>query len=134
MSGIEPQISIGEDAPQVAAPLSPTQKIILDANRIEYGIDAGGRKLGVCRISASLRRRVLKALSPEGGAKPSYFAMAVTAACCVSIDGEPVAFPQKEIQVDALIDRLDNDGLAEVSNVLVRCFPAAEEDPDAIKN
>lgn len=128
--------NIRTDAPSVEA-LAPSQAIILDANRIEYAVDDLGRKLGVKRISASLRRKVLKALSAESGEKGQLFVMAATACCCVSINGDPVPFPMSEIAVDALIDRLEQEGLDAVATTLALKFspPKKEgEDKNELKN
>ncbi|HYA07485.1 MAG TPA: hypothetical protein VEF90_16490 [Xanthobacteraceae bacterium] len=114
------------------APLSPTQAIVADANRVEYATDSKGRNLGVVRFNASLRRRVLKALSAENGDKGQYFVMAATACCCVSIDGVPVPFPTTELQVDALIDRLDQEGLEAIAITIAEKFSSPRE--DSVKN
>ena len=53
--------------------LTPTQVVVADANRIEYVTDARGHRLGVKRVNASLRRKVLKALSAESGEKGQLF-------------------------------------------------------------
>jgi hypothetical protein len=112
----------------LAAPtqaLTPSQRIIEDANRIEYTKDAFGRVLGVMRINAKLRVRVVKALSAGNGEKPQYLFMAMVACACVSIDGAPVQFPMSEIAVDALIFRLEQEGLDAVGECLAQNFPDA---------
>jgi hypothetical protein len=110
--------------------IAPSQAIINDANRIEYVTDRLGRRLGVKRVSASLRRKVLKALSAESGEKGQLFVMAATACCCVDIDGVPVPFPTTELQIDALVDRLEQEGLDAVATTLATKFspPQAEDD------
>jgi hypothetical protein len=114
-------------APNVQ-PLSaptPSQRIIEDANRIEYTTDALGRTLGVTRISAKLRVRVVKALSAANGEKPQYLFMAMVACACVSIDGNPVVFPLNEITGDALISRLEHEGLDAIGECIAQKFPEA---------
>src|ERR1700689_5348690 len=84
---------------------TPTQQVILEANRIEYVKDSLGRTLGVPRINHSLRRRIVKALSREQGEKAQYVWWSMLACSCVSINGERVIFPTTEAQNDALNDR-----------------------------
>jgi hypothetical protein len=105
---------------------------VQDANRIEYGVDALGRKLGVARLTTSVRRRVIKAISAEQGQKDGYFTLAATACCCVSIDGAPVPFPGSELQIDALIDRLESEGLDCILSVMMQHFPVKSE--ESLKN
>lgn len=119
--------NVSADAPAQA--MTPSQAVIAEAGRVEYAVDSLGRRLGVTRISASLRRRVLKALSAANGEKGQYFVMAATAACCVSIDSVPVPFPTTELQVDALIDRLDDAGLECVAITIAEQFsPPQDQD------
>ncbi len=121
-------------APPAAIAPSPSQAVIADANRVEYTTDANGHRLGVKRINASLRRRVLKALSAESGEKGRLLVMATVACCCVEIDGSPVPFPASELQVEALIDRLEQEGLDAVATVLGTKFAAQEEGEGDPKN
>lgn len=105
----------------VAAP-TPTQQVVDEANRIVYTTDALGRTLGVTRINAKLQRRVFKALSSESAEKTRYLMQALTVCACVSIDGTPVAFPTSELQIDALIDRLEQEGLDAIALCLATNF------------
>jgi hypothetical protein len=106
----------------VAAP-TPTQQIVDDANRIEYTTDSLGRTLGVTRINAKLRRRVLGAMSPENGEKGQLLFMSMIACACVSIDGVPVPFPMQEFTLNALIDRLEQEGMDAIGLCIAQKFP-----------
>jgi hypothetical protein len=114
--------------PLPAAAPSPTQQVIADANRIEYVVDDLGRNLGFTRWNAKLRRRVIKVISAEQGAKNEYVFMAMVVCSCVSIDGTPVPFPVSELQVDALVDRLEQEGINALGLGQVEKFPPAEKD------
>lgn len=118
---------IGGQAPVVSA-ITPTQQIVAESNRIEYVTDGLGRTLGVQRINLKLRRRVLKALSDQSAEKNKYHLMALVACSCVEIDGDKLAFPASELAVDALIDRLEQEGLDAVSMTLATKFPRATKD------
>lgn len=108
--------------------VTPSQAIVNDANRIEYTTDSLGRRLGVKRMSASLKRRVLKALSAPSCGKDELLFMAMVACSCVEIDGQPVPFPTTELQVDALIDRLEQEGLSAIGIALADKFPVPKEE------
>jgi len=105
---------------------TPSQQIIEDANRIVYGSDARGRKLGVRKLNGPLKRQIFKALSAESQEKDRYLGMVIIAACCVSIDGEEISLPRTELQFDALIDRLDDDGSVAIGKILRANFAAKD--------
>lgn len=128
MSSIS-NIHTGHEAPRHAP--TPTQQVVEDANRIEHTTDALGRTLGVTRLNAKLRRRVVKALSPSQGEKSQYLFMAMIACACVSIDGESVQFPTSELLIDALIDRLEQEGLDAIGLCIALKFTPAK---DELKN
>lgn len=121
--------NINADHPHVR-PMSvptPTQQIVEDANRIEYTTDSLGRTLGVTRLNAKLRRRVVKALSVEQGDKSQYLFMAMIACACVSIDGTPRPFPTNELQIDAQIDLLEQEGMDAIGLCIALNFPQAKK-------
>lgn len=124
-------VSSGEHRQPQVAP-TPTQQVVNDANRIAYGVDELGRTLGVIRLSGKLRRRVLQAMSIENGQKPDLFMQAMIACSCVSINGDPVVFPTNEILLNALMDRLDDEGSKAILEIQAEHFVQAKE--QEIKN
>ena len=70
----------------------------------------------------SVRRRVLKVLSDESAGKQKYLGLVMVAASVVEIDGDPVSLPTTELQFDALIDRLDDDGFNAIGAGLQKHF------------
>lgn len=137
MSGLVPE-NVSVDGQPVAAPaalvaapvavVTPTQQVVLDANATAFGNDARGRRIGAKRVSMSIRRRVIKTLSVDAGSKPQYVGMAVLAASCESIDGEAIGPLETELKIDALIDRLDDDGLATLSMLQAQFAAKTEAD------
>lgn len=112
-------LTINETAP------SPSEQIVADANRIVKTTDARGRTLGVRKLNMAIRRRILKALSDEMSRKQQYLGLVMVAACVVEIDGDAISLPSTELQFDALIDRLDDDGFEAVGAALVEHFGAS---------
>lgn len=91
---------------------TPSQAIVEDANRTYTVTDDRGRTIEFRRLGMSGHRRLLKAISNESANKQQLFSMYLMAAAVVSIDGDAISFPANEIQADALIDRLGDDGYA----------------------
>ena len=119
--------------PAAAVPMSPSQAIIAEANKIDYTVDAAGRNLGVRRFNASLKRRVLKAISAESSEKPALWGMYLWSCAVASIDGLDVPFPTTELQVDALTDRIGLDGQAAVLKLWADQY-APTQTGDDLKN
>lgn len=114
--------------PPAAPSFTPTQAVVAEANRVAYVTDKLGRRIGITRVSASLRRKVLRVMNGEDGDKPQLFIMALAAACVVEIDGVRVPFPTSEAALDALIDRLEQEGLAAVTQGWADHFPLPRDD------
>lgn len=70
-----------------------------------------GRTLVVRKPSALNRLRLYEIIGPSAAQNRQYLGHAGLACSVVSIDGEPVAFPTSKRELEALVQRLDDDGL-----------------------
>lgn len=107
-----------------------SEEIIAEENKVVVVDDAHKRKIGIRKVNMSMRRRLFKALSAENQAKPQYLGIAMLAICVTEIDGDPVSFPTTELQVDFLIDRLEDDGIAAVALGLQKHFGIGKPDEE----
>lgn len=117
--------------------MTPSQQVIADANGIVRVKDALGRTIGVRKMSMSVRRRTLKAILPQSTENGRYVALVMMAACVVDIDGEivdPLRGGGNEIVLDALIDRLDDDGFAAIGEAMLVLNPPRDEEGAELKN
>jgi hypothetical protein len=78
--------------------------------------DAKGRMLEVRPLSALETYRLMKITKATGG--EGFFGMAAMAAAVRSIDGEPEAYINTDREIEVMIQRLGNEGLAAVAEVL----------------
>jgi hypothetical protein len=99
---------------------TPSARIVEEANRTYLEADAKGRVIEFHRLGISGHRRLLKAISNESANKQQLFSLYLMAASVVSIDGDAITFPINELQLDALVDRLGDDGFA----ALMQAIPA----------
>ncbi len=91
--------------------------MIKDANRIVTVTDRRGRKLGIKRVANALTHfRLARLLGADAG-NAAVMNQALMYTAVVSINGDPVPFPRTELQLEALIDRLDLDAWSLVSKV-----------------
>jgi hypothetical protein len=122
-----------EAAPAIIAAPVANKKLTITSAREATIVDTRGRILKVRRLSALDKVRLFKATGStlsENRVVGSYYA---TAAACISIDDMPVAFPTSEMQLDALVGRLDEDGLESVLVALI-ALAAGADTSDAAKN
>jgi hypothetical protein len=106
----EVQVTYGA-APEAAVE-TPSEALIKDANRTVIVADGRGRKLGIKRAMNALSAfRLARVLGPDAYNGP-VMTLAIMYTSVVSINGDPVPFPKTELQLEALIDRLDTDALA----------------------
>jgi hypothetical protein len=79
-------------------------------------LDARGRTIEVRPLNAIETYRLLKITKATGG--EGYFGMAAMAASVRGIDGDPEAFINNDRDIEAMVQRLGNDGLAAVAKAL----------------
>ena len=104
--------------PAEAHLMTPTARIVAEASAAVTVTDALGRALEVRRPGALDRLRLFKALGPRLAENSKYVGYGMLAMCVSSIEGIPVPQPANEAQLEGLIDRLGNIGLAAVGRGL----------------
>ncbi len=80
--------------------------------------DSRGRVLVVRRLSVLDRLRLFKAAGPALAENHPWFGMAVLATSVATIDGVPVPIPVNELQIEAAVSRLGDEGLSAVATML----------------
>jgi hypothetical protein len=80
--------------------------------------DADGRELVLRRMTALDRLRLFKAIGPVLSQNQLYLGMAMLAASVTAIDAVPVPPPVTEAQLEGLVARLGDCGIAAVAEAL----------------
>lgn len=125
---------LDEEPPAKQGNASLAEQIKADATRIEYEIDAVGRRIGVKKLAFIDHYRLAKLLGQNSG-NPGMMNDAMMAASVVEIDGGLVPKPGTELQLEAIIQRLDFHGLAAAAEAMSRFTPISPaNDEAAIKN
>jgi len=78
-------------------------------------IDRAGRRLALRRVGVLETLRLYKALGPELSLNEAYVGLAIVAASVAMVDELPLPFPASEAAVEALLERLGDDGAAAVA-------------------
>jgi hypothetical protein len=106
---------------------TPSSRIVSSANAVVDVKTENGRVLKVRRLKALDRARLFKAIGAAQSPNAPYFGYAILAASVVQIDDLPMPFPTKDAQIEAAIDRLDDDGL----DAVALHFATVDSDPIA---
>jgi hypothetical protein len=115
-----------------AAVESPSNAIVQDANRVVIVTDERGRKLAVKRIDKGLASFRIARILGNDASNGMLFAQAMLYVSCIAINDDPVPFPKTELQLEALIDRLDLDGLKAIQKVQSEEFGVGANPDEAV--
>jgi len=100
------------------ADVTPTGRIVAEARAALVVMDGDGRSLEFRRPGALDRLRLFKALGPVLSGNDRYVGYAMLAFCVTAIEGVPVPGAVSEAQIEALVARLGDAGLAAVGEGL----------------
>ena len=106
---------------------TPSARIVAQAQAAPSVTDAMGRLLHLRRLTALDKLRLFKAAGPELSRNPSWLGMAVLAASVTAIDDVPVPAPGNEQQIEAMVGRLGDAGIAAIGAALAEADPTAAE-------
>ncbi len=106
---------------------APSARVIAAAQAAPCVTDAQGRRLQLRKMTALDKLRLFKAAGPVLAQNQSWLGMAVLAASVAAIDDVPVPAPASEQQVEALVGRLGDAGIAAVGVALAESRPSASE-------
>jgi hypothetical protein len=128
----EAKVTLRKDKP---APGSAAE-IIAGAVETHDVTDGRGRVFTLRKPQVLAQFRLVKMLDAETAQNASYVQMLFPVLFVAAIDGTPQGFPQSEREIEALIARLDDDGLVAVMGGVQAHWGgvAAQADRDETKN
>ncbi len=112
--------------------MTPSASILAAAATTETVIDGTGRQITIRRMTALDRLRLFKAAGPSLAQNQLWLGMALIASSVTAIDDVPMPPPSNEIQIEAMIGRLGDAGVAAVATALQQ--PADPTPQDLVDN
>jgi hypothetical protein len=109
--------------------MTPTQSILHEGSGAMTAVDKNGRRLLLRRLTALDTLRLFKAAGPVLAQNEPWLSMAGLAFSILEIDGVPIPTPTTESQIESVIDRLGDAGLAAVADLLKEQVDMAEWRP-----
>jgi hypothetical protein len=101
----------------------------------ESATDARGRNIVVRKLRSLDRMKVFELIGGENAKNEPYLGYAVLAYSVVSIDGNALPTPSSKLALEAIVKRLDDEGLAAAAEAFAKLAPAsADESEELVKN
>ncbi|MDA8256527.1 MAG: hypothetical protein M0Z99_12955 [Betaproteobacteria bacterium] len=114
---------------------TPSEELIAKAAREATVTDSAGRTITLKKPGVLAQYRLVEVLG-DSSKNEVYMGMTMPLIFVSAIDGEPVPQPSTKREVEALIQRLDDHGIAAVMDGVQQNFgtPDPEADKAALKN
>lgn len=113
-------------------PTTPSAEIIAKATAEVTVTDARGRVITLKKPGVLAQFRLVEALG-DSAKNDVYMGMVAPLIFVSAIDGDPVYQPSKKSEVEALIQQLDEDGLAAVMSKAMEAFGNSDPEGDRAK-
>ncbi len=98
--------------------MRPSETIVASATSPMAVTDAAGRQLVLRRLTVLDKLRLFKAAGPILSQNGPWLGMALLACSVTAIDDVPVPMPVAEQQIEAMVARLGDHGIAAVAEAL----------------
>jgi hypothetical protein len=108
---------------------SPTQQVLAKANEETSITDARGRVIKLKKPGVLAQYRLIEALG-DAAKNQVYTSMVLPLIYVTEIDGLAVYQPKTKMEIEALIQLLDEDGVDSVSQHVVATFGNSSPDAD----
>lgn len=118
---------------KVASVESPSEEVVKKANKIFYVTDARGRRLGLKKPGILAQYRLVEMLGTSAQ-NSTFMGMLLPITFVCEIDEDSVSFPASRRELDALIQRVDEDGLMAIQKGIEEEFGTDTQGTDEIKN
>jgi hypothetical protein len=112
----------------------PQSRIVAAADAATTVTDALGRRLVLRRLGALEKLRLFKAVGPQLGQNEPYLAMALLACAVAAIDDLPLPAPANEAQIEMVVQKLGDEGLAAVAGAFRAANAEKRTTTDSAKN
>lgn len=116
---------------------TPSQAIVKAASQTAAVTDPRGRSISLRKLNALDRMKLFELVGADNAKNEQYLGYATLAYMVAAIDGESAPRPTTKLQLEAMVQRLDDDGLEAIGNHFAEQAEALKESgdgTDALKN
>ncbi len=115
---MSPRASIRKNGAAAEAAPTPSAAIVQAATKTKTVVDSLGRSITVRKFSALTRMKFAELVGAAAASNAQYLGVAALAAAVIEIDGDRVAFPTSKRELEALVQRLDDEGIEAIGPAL----------------
>ena len=112
---------------QASAP-SPSQEIVDEAKKVVKLTTPAGRAISIQKPGVLSQFRLIEMVGGETAQNQVYMAMALPLFWVVELDGEKVYQPKTKRELEALIQRVEEDGISTVVDGITEHFDSVGDD------
>jgi hypothetical protein len=112
---------------------TPTQDVIAAAN-VTAKVQSGAMSITIRKLLPIDRMRLASAIGPENVKNDLYLAYASLAYYVTEIDGETIPRPKSPREVEAIVQRLGDDGLTAVGEGIAKNFSTPDQTEDQVRD
>jgi hypothetical protein len=114
---------------------SPSAAVMKSANAEHVVFDSRGRAITLKKPGVLAQFKIVEILG-DTASNQTFMGMVFPTLYVAAIDGDPVSRPTKRAELDALIQRLDEEGIEAIMKGVPEHFgaPDPEKDAAAVKN
>ena len=98
--------------------MTPSETIIASPASAQVLTDDNGRKLALRRMTVLDKLRLFRAAGPQLSQNGPWLGIALLACSITEIDDVPVPMPVNEQQIEALVARLGDEGIAAAARAM----------------
>jgi len=114
---------------------SPAQEIVKESQRVETVTTESGRSITIKKPGVLSQFRLIEMVGGDTAQNQVYMAMALPLFWVTEIDGEHVHPPQTKRELEALIQRVEEEGISAIVEGITDKFESpAEEQEEQAKN
>lgn len=115
---------------------TPSAAVVKNANTEHTVVDSRGRSITLKKPGVLAQFKIVEILGGETASNTVFMGMVFPTLYVSAIDGDPISRPTKRAELDALIQRLDEEGVAAIMTGVQTHFgtPDPEKDAAAVKN
>jgi len=108
--------------------MTPSTSVIASAAAVQTVVDTEGRRLTLRQLTALDKLRLFKAAGPLLAQNQPWLGTAILACCVSAIDDVPVPPLVNELQIEGMVGRLGDSGIAAVAQALQQLGEPARDE------
>lgn len=129
-------VMVAAPEPRIKHDASPSAELVAEAKKETVATDGRGRAIKLAKPNVLAQFRLVQLVGGQNAENSVYMRMVAPLTYVAAIDGVQVPSPTSMLELESLIGRLDEDGIAAVINKVNEVWGPSDTEADtaALKN